>query len=184
MSELIECLIEFIKFQEINLGKDSLQRSTMRVPMKCFFDFEPGGSLCHIFSNMYCYKADHQWENFKFNDIGITREKIDLFLRMATVIFEHLVHQGSVRLPIGYIRPEVDDKIRESIKNIFNSRQWIVTENENEASHIIYPKHDPLSEYARPAFRQGDGIMIHWYYLPESYDSWVSNSFDLVSFTF
>lgn len=34
---------------------------------------------------------------------------------------------------------------------------------------------DPLDEeYARPAFRRDRMVMMHWYYFPDSYDSWVA----------
>lgn len=46
---------------------------------------------------------------------------------------------------------------------------------EEEATHIIYPVVDPLDEeYARPAFRRDRMVMMHWYYFPDSYDSWVA----------
>lgn len=49
------------------------------------------------------------------------------------------------------------------------------SENEAEASHIIYPNCDPLDEeYARPVLRRDRMVMMHWYYFPDSHDSWNS----------
>lgn len=48
------------------------------------------------------------------------------------------------------------------------------TENEEEATHIIYPPCDPLDEeFARPSMKRDKSVLIHWYYFPDSHDSWV-----------
>ncbi|CAG2060815.1 unnamed protein product, partial [Timema podura] len=47
--------------------------------------------------------------------------------------------------------------------------------NEEEATHIIYPRCDPLEEeYARPTMRRERTILMHWYYFPDSHDTWTS----------
>lgn len=148
--------------------------------MRCFLDFKPGGSLCHIFSNMYRYKADQRWRKFEFNVTKTARKDKDPNIQMANDILDTLIEQEFVRLPSAYIRPEVDDELREKITDILKKRECEIIEEEDGASHIIYPDIDPLpDDYARPSFKRGKNIMMHWYYLPESYDSWVSNTFDL-----
>lgn len=51
-----------------------------------------------------------------------------------------------------------------------------ILENEQEASHILFPVVDPLDEeYARPAYKNKERwIQMHWYYFPDSHDSWVN----------
>lgn len=47
------------------------------------------------------------------------------------------------------------------------------SEDEEDATHIIYPAVDPLEEeYARPVFRRGNNVLVHWYYFPDSHDTW------------
>lgn len=49
----------------------------------------------------------------------------------------------------------------------------LCTEDEEDATHIVYPTVDPLEEeYARPVFRRGNHVLVHWYYLPDSHDTW------------
>lgn len=52
----------------------------------------------------------------------------------------------------------------------------MILENEEEATHIIYPSTDPLDEeYARAVFRNKEKwTLLHWYYFPDSHDSWVN----------
>lgn len=86
----------------------------------------------------------------------------------------------AIRFPVVYVRPEVDKTLSNKIKDIITNHQGEVTEDEEEATHIIFPVADPLAEeYARPSFKRDKHVMLHWYYLPESYDSWVVNNFDL-----
>lgn len=49
----------------------------------------------------------------------------------------------------------------------------VLSDDEEDATHIIYPAVDPLEEeYARPIFRRGNHVLVHWYYFPDSHDTW------------
>lgn len=149
--------------------------------MRCFLDFKPGGSLCHIFSVMYRYKVDQRWRKFEFNATKTPRkDKNDPNIMLAIEIETTLIDQECLRLPVAYIRPDVDEDLREEIAEILIRYQGIITEDEKKATHIIYPEVDALpDDYARPSFKRGKNVMMHYYYFPESYDSWISNTFDL-----
>lgn len=91
-----------------------------------------------------------------------------------------LLEAECMRMPICYIRPDVDKSISLRIKDIIANHQGEMTEDEEEATHIIYPPVDPSpDEFARPNFKRDKHVMVHWYYFPESYDSWLLNTFDL-----
>lgn len=84
------------------------------------------------------------------------------------------------RLPVIYVRPEVDKALASKITDIISSHQGEITEDEEEATHIVHCITDPLpEEYARPVFKRDKNILLHWYYFPDSYDSWVPNTIDL-----
>jgi SWI/SNF related-matrix-associated actin-dependent regulator of chromatin subfamily C len=62
-----------------------------------------------------------------------------------------------------------------NLRFFFSPQMYVITENEDNATHIIYPTCDPLEEeYARPTFRRDRMVMLHWYYFPDSYDSWTA----------
>lgn len=173
-------LISFIQFQETRFGKGATEPPTKRLPMRCFLDFKPGGSLCHIFSNMYRYKADQRWRKFEFNVTKTPRKDKDPNIQMAIEIESTLIEQEFFRLPVAYIRPEVNDELREQITEVLKNHQCEIMDDEEDATHIIYPEIDTSpDDYARPSFRRAKNVMMHWYYLPESYDSWVPNTFEL-----
>ncbi|XP_058058097.1 SWI/SNF complex subunit SMARCC1 [Anopheles bellator] len=176
---LAHLIIQFIQYQEAKLGKNSQDPPTTRLPIRYFMDFKPGGALCHILSTMYRYKAEQRWRKFDFT-VNKNPMRKDPIGQMVLDIETALIEAECMRLPMVYIRPEVDRATATKINDIVTNHQGEITNDEEEATHIIYPVIDPLPEdYARPMFRRDKHVMIHWYYFPESYDTWVPNTFDL-----
>lgn len=167
--------------------------------MRFFLDFKQGGALCIILSTMYRFKSEQRWRKFDFTvskvstfvifphpsinnlfNILQTTSKKDPNIQMLLEIESALIDAEIFRLPTIYIRPEVDRALASKIREIITNHQAEITEEEEEATHIVYPEVDPLpEEYARPIFRRDKNVLLHWYYFPESYDSWVPNNFDL-----
>ncbi|XP_053692375.1 SWI/SNF complex subunit SMARCC1 isoform X1 [Sabethes cyaneus] len=176
---LAHLIVQFVQYQETKLGKNSQEPPTTRLPMRCFMDFKPGGSLCHILATMYRYKAEQRWRKFDFT-VNKNPMRKDPVIQMLLDMETALIEAECMRLPIVYIRPEVDKATANRITDIVTNHQGEMTPDEEEATHIVYPAVDPLPEdYARPTFRRDKHVMIHWYYFPESYDTWVPNTFDL-----
>lgn len=99
---------------------------------------------------------------------------------MLLDIETRLIDAEIFKVPMVFIRPEVDRPLAATIREIIQNHQADTTEEEEEATHIVYPDVDPLpEEYARPSFKRDKNVMLHWYYFPESYDSWVPNNFDM-----
>lgn len=178
---LSELLISFIQFQEKTLGKKASERSIRRFPMECFLDLRLGGALCHIFAHMYRHKREQNWTKF---DFSLTDQNI----QMSKEIFEKLIDQKCIRSPTIYIRPEISEDMLKRIENSLSNLRCEIAKEQDEATHIIYEEiNDPASSsaesstasYARPWFRRGQHIMVHWYYLPPSYNSWCENNFGL-----
>lgn len=177
---LAQLIIEFVQYQEKRLGKNVSNPQSTRLPMRCFMDFKPGGSLCQIFSNMYRFKTE---KGLRKLDFSVTRARKDsnastnnqLLEEIETALIEAECHQ----LPVVFVRSEVDDADRKKIKQIIESHRGEVTEDEDVATHLIYPGLSPVpEEYVRLAFHRGKNVMIHLYYSPESYDTWVSDNYD------
>lgn len=176
---LAQLIVQFVQYQETKLGKNAQDPPTTRLPMRCFMDFKPGGALCHILATMYRYKAEQRWRKFDFT-VNKNPMRKDPIIQMLLDMETALIEAECMRLPIVYVRPEVDKTTANRITDIVTNHQGEMTLDEEEATHIIYPAVDPLPEdYARPMFRRDKHVMIHWYYFPESYDTWVPNTFDL-----
>ncbi|CAD7093415.1 unnamed protein product [Hermetia illucens] len=172
---LSQLLIQFMQYHENKLGKTAIEPPITKIPMKCFLDFKPGGGLCVLFATMFRFQRG---KKFDFSVKNPPRK--DPYNQLLIEIETALIEADCFRLPFVYIRPEVDKQLAARIKEIMASRRVEVVLDEEEATHVIYPIIDPYpDEYARPAFKRGQHVMMHWYYYPDSYDSWTLNIFDL-----
>lgn len=176
---LSQLIIQFLQYQEAKLGKNAQEPPTTRIPMRHFLDFKPGGGLCVIFASMYRFRTEQRGKKFDFT-IGKNTSRKDPNIQMIMDIEAALIEAEQLRLPEIYIRPELDKPLANKIKDILTARRVEIVPDEEDATHVVYPLVDPHpDEYARPSFKRGSNIMLHWYCFPESYDSWVPNTFDI-----
>ncbi|XP_064535716.1 SWI/SNF complex subunit SMARCC1 isoform X2 [Drosophila montana] len=176
---LAQLLILFLQYVEAKLGKNSAEPPATRIPMRCFLDFKNGGGLCIIFSTMFRFRAEQRGKKFDFS-IGKNPTRKDPNIQLLIEIEQALVEADLYRIPYIYIRPEIEKGFEARLREILDNRRVEIVTDEEDATHIVYPVVDPHpDEYARPIFKRGNHVMLHWYYFPESYDSWTLNSFDL-----
>ncbi|KAK5641783.1 hypothetical protein RI129_010330 [Pyrocoelia pectoralis] len=170
---LAALVVQLLQFQEDNLGKNVQKPTMTRIPIKFFMDFKPSGALCHILATAYRFKNEQNWKKFDFQ-IGKSPARLDRFIEMFQMIEKVLVQNKFYMFPVIYIRPEIDKSLGMKLKEIVRKRNGQTIDNEEMATHILYPHCDPLEEeYARPGLRREKMIMMHWYYFPDSYDTWV-----------
>ncbi|XP_046396705.1 SWI/SNF complex subunit SMARCC1 isoform X2 [Ischnura elegans] len=169
---LAALVIQLIQFQEDNLGKNVVKPPLTRLPMRCFLDFKPGGALCHILATVYKFKTDQGWRRFDFQSPSRMDRNVEMFMNVEKT----LIANRCLVMPCVFIRPEVDKATAGRIRDVIKRHQGSITDVDEEATHIIYPASDPLEEeYARPALRRGDrSVLLHWYYFPDSHDTWLS----------
>ncbi|KAH8236372.1 hypothetical protein KR026_000423 [Drosophila bipectinata] len=176
---LAQLLIQFLQYVEAKLGKNSAEPPATRIPMRCFLDFKSGGGLCIIFSTMFRFRAEQRGKKFDFS-IGKNPSRKDPNIQLLIEIEQALVEADLYRIPYIYIRPEIEKVFESRLREILDNRRVEIVTDEEDATHIVYPIVDPHpDEYARPIFKRGGHVMLHWYYFPESYDSWAVNNFDL-----
>ncbi|XP_035453405.1 SWI/SNF complex subunit SMARCC2 isoform X2 [Spodoptera frugiperda] len=166
---LAQLVIQLIQYQENKLGKNASDPPFLRLPMKVFMDMKPGGSLCTVLATMFRFKSEQRWRKFDFQNPS----RKDLNVQMMMEIESSLLGAEVIRSPCVFIRPDVDKATANKVKDIVGNHQGEICEDEEDATHIVYPTVDPLEEeYARPVFRRGNHVLVHWYYLPDSHDTW------------
>lgn len=105
--------------------------------------------------------------------------KIDKVFEMFQVMEKALIHNKLYTPPIVYIDPGVEKSVAQNIKEIVRNRNGQIVDTEDNATHIIYNATDaPVEEYGRPVLRRDKMVLMHWYYFPDSFDTW--NSADSV----
>lgn len=66
-----------------------------------------------------------------------------------------------------------------SLKDIITSHNGVLAESAAEASHIVTPNppkeadEDPELDYLRTLEKKGKNALVHWWYYPDSYDTWL-----------
>lgn len=86
-----------------------------------------------------------------------------------------LIQNRCMITPSIFVRSDIDKNTAVKVKEVVRRHQGSVVESEADATHIIYPPVDPMEEeYARPYMRRDRSVLLHWYYFPDSYDSWTT----------
>ena len=144
LSQLVQ---QFIQLQEDALGRGAKNPPpATRLPMYLFYDLSPGGSLCHIFAAMYKFKTEQGWRRF---DLQSSNRK-EANLQMCLKVEESLKSQKLYTPPAVLIKDNVKAADRDKAKEIVKKKGGSVTEDEEEATHIIHPKVELDNElYAR-----------------------------------
>ncbi|XP_057661978.1 SWI/SNF complex subunit SMARCC2 [Diorhabda carinulata] len=166
--------VQFMQFQEDFLGKNAQKPTMTRIPVKYFLDFKPGGGLCHMLLAAYKFKSEHGWRKFEI-PTGKNVSKLERVYEMFQSMEKALITAKLYTLPIVFIKPEIDKAVAQKVKEMVRKRNGQIVETEDTATHIIYGSVDPLKdEYGRPTYKRDKMVMMHWYYFPNSFDTWVN----------
>ncbi|XP_077993048.1 SWI/SNF complex subunit SMARCC2-like isoform X2 [Glandiceps talaboti] len=172
---LASLVAQLVQFQEDNFGRHVSKPALTRLPMKCFMDFKPGGGLCHILSAVYKFKSDQGWRRFDFQSPSRMDRNVEMFMNIEKT----LVQNKCLSMPHVYIRSDVDTKLTTKLKDIVTRHRGTITDDQNTASHIVHPppsREVEAEDWLRPLVGRDRITLVHWWYYPDSYDTWVSTS--------
>ncbi|XP_068935305.1 SWI/SNF complex subunit SMARCC2 isoform X1 [Petaurus breviceps papuanus] len=185
---LSSLVVQLLQFQEEVFGKHVSNAPLTKLPIKCFLDFKAGGSLCHILAAAYKFKSDQGWPE-PCHSLGSclpTRRRYDFQnpsrmdrnVEMFMTIEKSLVQNNCLARPNIFLHPEIDLKLLGKLKDIIKRHQGTVTEDKNNASHIVCPVPGNLEEeeWVRPVMKRDKQVLLHWGYYPDSYDTWIPAS--------
>ncbi|XP_059175655.1 SWI/SNF complex subunit SMARCC1-like isoform X2 [Physella acuta] len=172
---LATLLVQLLQFQEEAFGRHVTNPALTKLPMKYFQDFKPGSGLCQIFQAVFKFKSEQGWRRFDFSSPSRMDRNVEMFLQVEKA----LVSSKCFVLPQIYIRPDVDKLLVPKLKDIIKRHQGGLVEDIESSTHVIYnvSQNPPATEeeYFRPTFKRDKCYGIHWWYFPDSYDSWVSD---------
>ncbi|XP_060128135.1 SWI/SNF complex subunit SMARCC2 isoform X5 [Zootoca vivipara] len=171
---LSSLVVQLLQFQEEVFGKHVSNAPLTKLPIKCFLDFKAGGALCHILAAAYKFKSDQGWRRFDFQNPSRMDRNVEMFM----TIEKSLVQNNCLSRPNIYLHPDVDPKLQSKLKDIVKRHQGTVTEDKNNASHIVFPVPGSLEEeeWVRPIMKRDKQVLLHWGYYPDSYDTWIPAS--------
>ncbi|XP_062826999.1 SWI/SNF complex subunit SMARCC2 isoform X6 [Anolis carolinensis] len=171
---LSSLVVQLLQFQEEVFGKHVSNAPLTKLPIKCFLDFKAGGALCHILAAAYKFKSDQGWRRFDFQNPSRMDRNVEMFM----TIEKSLVQNNCLSRPNIYLHQDIDPKLQAKLKDIIKRHQGTVTEDKNNASHIVFPVPGSLEEeeWVRPIMKRDKQVLLHWGYYPDSYDTWIPAS--------
>jgi len=169
---LADLVKQLIQFQEDAFGKHVTKPPLTRLPMKVFMDFTASGSLCHVLSCAFKFKVDQGWRRFDFQSPSRVDRNVELFLNIERSLKE----KGYLVLPKIYFSSSIESKPLQKMREIVKRHQGTLVEEKEKATHIIQcappsPVND--EEWIRPITKRDKQVLVHWWYHPDSYDSWI-----------
>ncbi|XP_019760528.1 SWI/SNF complex subunit SMARCC2 isoform X2 [Dendroctonus ponderosae] len=167
---IAQTAVQFLQFQEDFLGKKAQKPPITRIPVKHFLDFKPGGGLCQLLTAALKYKMEQGWRRFE-----MPSGKFEKIIEMFQLMEKALIQIKLYTYPVVYIAPSVDKIVGQKIKEIVRRRNGQIVDTEENATHILYNiAESPVEEYGRPVIRRDKMVLMHWYYFPDSFDTWVN----------
>ena len=76
-----------------------------------------------------------------------------------------------------YLSKEFDSSRRMNLTSMAEAAGASVTESRDEATHLLYPGgtfKKPDNEHCTPLKKWDDRVLVHWWYSPPSYQTWIS----------
>jgi len=162
---LSSLVVQLLQFQEEVFGKHVSNAPLTKLPIKCFLDFKAGGSLCHILAAAYKFKSDQGWRRYDFQNPSRMDRNVEMFM----TIEKSLVQNNCLSRPNIFLCPEIEPKLLGKLKDIIKRHQGTVTEDKNNASHVVYPVPGNLEEeeWVRPVMKRDKQVLLHWGYYPD-----------------
>ena len=164
---------QLINYQEDEYGRHVKEPALTRLPMRCFRDLKPGGGLCHILAAAYRFKSEQGWRRFDF------QSRKDKNFSMFMAIEKALLQNGCMTLPHIFVAPAVEKSMAQKLKEIVLRHRGTVSESPDDATHIVHapvPVPPDGDDWVRVVERAGRSALVHYYFTPDSYDTWLPNA--------
>jgi SWI/SNF related-matrix-associated actin-dependent regulator of chromatin subfamily C len=170
-----------LQFQERVLGQNSVEPPEIRglltkLPHRLFQDYSSQGSLRTILECCFRFRVARGIRRFDLHKPDMTRA----FLDMLVEVQGELIKRGQLRMPSFFFAPALPSEEVGRLTTIAKKHGASVVSSPLEASHIVYPDPPGTTEietesedYCVSLRRKGNQILTHWWYFPDSYDSWI-----------
>lgn len=167
-------------FVETALGKNARSPPPntphiTKFPDKLFSDYRPDGALYIMLCACLNYKCLLGVRRLEFQNIDKASHLYDLLVRIE----KDLGNANMLPVVKVYFSQSLSSTSLPELRTIIQKRGSIVS-SASAATHIIYsdPKDTTASEtsgtdYCRPLKFSDTHAFVHWWYYPDSYDSWI-----------
>lgn len=175
LSLLTGNLRQFVESALGRQGNPQFKSKITKFPHKLFLDYKPGGALDIMLCACLNFKALHGLRRLEFSNV----DKRDFYLDLLLRIDKALRHATLIPIIKVFFSPSLPTSEHLALGGLVHKRGVTVT-SPAMATHIIYP--DPPettaaetegTDYCRPLQIVDNNALVHWWYYPDSYDSWI-----------
>eukprot|EP00466_Bigelowiella_natans_P008169 jgi/Bigna1/134776/aug1.26_g9484 len=181
---------ELQMFHEKTFGLNGNSRECTKLPPHVFQDFSIGGGVCLICLTCYEKKIEYGWDKFYWDHIAaktkgsgkgfsdIERKNIDICL----AIYKMLVDRQVLEVPSIFFEKGHPSWPTLGLEKIITAHGGVISQRRDDATHIVILNDpnkryvNPDQDYLRTIEIKGNRARVHWWYFPDSYDQWLSQS--------
>ncbi|KAG9302842.1 hypothetical protein G9A89_009619 [Geosiphon pyriformis] len=177
--ELSSFLGDFLEFQQVVLGIDPSHTSLPRpvkIPPKLFkLDPAPSPSsaVYYILFAAYQYRGQNGWRSWDWT-------RTDKMVELVSYVRRELIQRNIIKNPVISFEESVNVNTRQELRQIVISLGGQLADNKNSPTHIINGTNDGIDDteldYFRTLEKKNGKVFIHWWYYPDSYDTWVQEA--------
>lgn len=147
-----------------------------KLPAKLFRDFSENGPLYTILYNILEFKKLHGLRKL---DFGVAAAKADIYYGLLESIRNQLVASNQLRIPRLFFTNQFPPEERQHLIRVATHYGAAIVQIPEQATHLIYKDYKPASnedkmvEYIRTIDKKGHQCQVHFWYYPDSYDTWM-----------
>ncbi|KAI0224460.1 SWI/SNF complex subunit SMARCC2 [Lamellibrachia satsuma] len=153
---LSHLVIQLLQFQEEAFGKSVKQTRPQQT------------------AAVFRFKIEQGWRRFDFQSPSRVDRNVEMFMQIE----RSLVQNNCLVRPVIFLHQEVEKILVAKLKDIVKRHQGTIVDKPAEATHIVYrlpPTAREEEEWLRPTMKRDRNLLVHWWYYPDSYDTWIED---------
>ncbi|CAJ0875396.1 9370_t:CDS:2 [Entrophospora sp. SA101] len=169
-------------FQEEKLGtKLNVPKKSMlptKIPSKLFkveATLTNESPIYYLLQSAYMYKISKKWKKWNWD------HNVKDMIEMVSIVRNYLIEKGIIKNPVVMFNQSLVVKRIRELKKIVKKLGGRVTDKLDEATHIIHESNDndyQDEDWFRTLEKKDGKVLVHWWYYPDSYDTWVEETSD------
>ncbi|CAG8495686.1 7288_t:CDS:2 [Ambispora gerdemannii] len=123
----------------------------------------------HIIVAAYNFRGVKKLRNWDWT-------RIEAMVEMVRSVRNELIKKGIIKNPVILFGDSVDRDSLHDLRRVGRSLGADFTDSEKEATHIVHLTNDPDDsdeEWFRTLEKKNGKVLLHWWYYPDSYDTWM-----------
>ncbi|RCH86657.1 hypothetical protein CU098_002027, partial [Rhizopus stolonifer] len=135
----------------------------------------PDSAIYTVLLGAYSFRLRQGWKRWEFTNPSKKQKNADLIQSIRNL----LIKRRFIHVPKIAMVESVDDNCKKAVLSMVKKIGATFVQDKNEATHILHGKlheynKDGIEEdWFRTLEKDGNMVLVHWWYYPDSFDSWL-----------